>query len=57
MLTAREWTGGPDWVDALVAPLAVHGSLVIVRNGTPGDRERRVRQERATIVVSWCSTW
>ncbi len=51
VLTGRDWTGGADWVDTLLAPLAVHGSIVIVRNGTPGDRERRVRQERATNVV------
>ncbi len=48
MLTGRDWTGAADWVDTLLAPLAVHGSIVIVRNAAAGDVDRRVQQERAT---------
>ena len=49
VLSTVEWRGTADWIDAVLAPLAVGGSLVLVRNA-PDDAtvERRVQQERAT---------
>ena len=49
LLTTRDWDGPQSWLDLLLAPLAVGGSLVYVRNA--GDEqvvERRVAQERVT---------
>ena len=51
LLTSRNWTGGPDWVDTLLAPLAVIGSIVIVRNAAAADIDRRAQQERVTNVL------
>lgn len=49
LLATGDWSGASDWVDALLAPLAVAGSLVLVRNA-PDDAtiERRAQQERTT---------
>ncbi|HEU5267352.1 MAG TPA: TIGR03089 family protein [Jatrophihabitans sp.] len=49
LLTTRAAFGPPDWVDVLFAPLAVQGSVVIVRN-CPDESvlERRAAQERVT---------
>ena len=49
LLTTATWTSASDWIDAVLVPLAVGGSLVIVRNA-PDEAtvERRVQQERAT---------
>jgi uncharacterized protein (TIGR03089 family) len=53
VLSTRDWTGYADWIDALLAPLAVGGSVVYVRNGTdPEVLERRAKQERVTAVLS-----
>ncbi|PZS28185.1 MAG: TIGR03089 family protein [Pseudonocardiales bacterium] len=53
VLSTRDWTGYPDWIDALLAPLAVGGSVVYVRNCTdPAVLERRATQERVTAVLS-----
>lgn len=49
LITGRDWQGPRDWVDLLLAPLAVRGSIVFVRHGS--DLERRRVQERATVVV------
>ena len=49
LITGREWHGPRDWVDLLVAPLVVGGSIVLVRNGS--ELERRRIQERATVLV------
>jgi uncharacterized protein (TIGR03089 family) len=49
LLSTREWDGPADWVDTLLAPLAVGGSVVYVRNcADPAVLERRAGQERAT---------
>ena len=48
LLTTHDWTGPADWTDAVLAPLAVGGSLVIVRHADDATVERRVQQERAT---------
>jgi uncharacterized protein (TIGR03089 family) len=52
LLTAREWHGPDDWTDALLAPLAVGGSVVIVRGATAELITRRTEQERATSVLN-----
>lgn len=49
IVTGRPWHGPRDWVDTLLAPLAVAGSVVFVRNG--GDLAHRQAQERATNIV------
>lgn len=48
LLSTRDWNRATDWVDAVLAPLAVGGSLVIVRNADDETVARRVQQERAT---------
>ena len=53
MLTARDWRSPADWVDTLLAPLAVGGSVVYVRNCT--DQvvlDRRAAQERADVILT-----
>lgn len=49
VLATAAWSGASDWVDALLAPLTVAGSLVIVRNA-PDEAtvDRRAQQERTT---------
>ena len=49
VLSTRSWTGAADWIDTLLAPLAVGGSVVYVRNcGDDETLERRAAQERVT---------
>jgi uncharacterized protein (TIGR03089 family) len=49
VLTTRTWTSAADWIDTLLAPVAVGGSLVIVANCSDSEvLERRMEQERAT---------
>src|SRR5581483_8585993 len=51
-LTTRGWDGAQDWVDTLLAPIAVGGSVVIVRNAPDEPLvERRMAQERATVRI------
>jgi uncharacterized protein (TIGR03089 family) len=52
VVTAREWRGPSDWLDTLLAPLAVGGSVVYVRNA-PDDAllARRADQERAQLIA------
>jgi uncharacterized protein (TIGR03089 family) len=51
-LTTRDWHGHNDWVDTVLAPLAVGGSIVIVGNCTDEDVvTRRMAQERADIRI------
>lgn len=49
LLTTRGWSGPDDWIETVLAPVAVRGSLVIVVNA-PDDAvvTRRAEQERAT---------
>jgi uncharacterized protein (TIGR03089 family) len=50
VLTTRAWRSVEDWIETLLAPIAVGGSLVIVANGTDEDVvARRMAQERATV--------
>ncbi|MCW2494294.1 TIGR03089 family protein [Jatrophihabitans sp.] len=48
MLTDRTWTGPSDWLDTLIVPLVLGGSVVYVANA-PSESvlERRADQERA----------
>jgi uncharacterized protein (TIGR03089 family) len=48
---ARILTTRDDWLDALLVPLAVGGSLVIVRNAGADVVARRAEQERVSRVV------
>lgn len=50
LLTTRSWTSPQEWIDTVLAPVAVGGSLVIVANCPDEDViARRMHQERATI--------
>jgi uncharacterized protein (TIGR03089 family) len=51
LLSVRTWSTTADWLDALVAPLSVGGSVVLVANADPDRIERHVSQERATAVL------
>jgi uncharacterized protein (TIGR03089 family) len=49
-LTTRTWASADDWVDTVLAPIAVGGSVVIVANCADEDvLARRMSQERATV--------
>lgn len=49
--TAAAATSEPAWRQLLLAPLAVGGSVVLVRNSpTPEVRDRRAAQERVDVV-------
>jgi uncharacterized protein (TIGR03089 family) len=52
LLTTRGWSGPDDWIETVLAPLAVGGSLVIVTNASDAVVERRAAQERATRTLS-----
>jgi uncharacterized protein (TIGR03089 family) len=53
LLTTRPWATPEDWIDAVLAPAAVRGSLVIVANCTDEDLlAKRMGQERATVRLS-----
>ncbi len=50
VLTTRPWVSPDDWIDAVLAPVAAGGSLVIVANCSDEDvLARRMSQERATV--------
>ncbi len=51
VLATRSWTNANDWVDTLLAPLAMGGSIVLVANADPARTERRAAQERAGVVI------
>jgi uncharacterized protein (TIGR03089 family) len=48
VLVTRSWLGPADWIDTLLAPLAVDGSVVYVRNCDAATLDRRAEQERVT---------
>lgn len=43
------WSGEPDWVTALLAPLVVGGSTVLVRNADPAGLAAKAISERVTV--------
>jgi uncharacterized protein (TIGR03089 family) len=50
VLTTRTWASVDDWIDTLLAPIAVGGSVVFVANcADDAVLERRMSQERATV--------
>jgi len=49
LLWSRPWQQPADWIAALLAPLAVGGSTVLVSNPDPGVAERRLVAERITV--------
>lgn len=51
LLWARPWADVNELLDALVAPLAVGGSVVLVRNCDPDAVARKVESERTTVLV------
>jgi uncharacterized protein (TIGR03089 family) len=48
LLWTSAWAGPQDWVAALLAPLAVGGSVVLVRNADAAQTERHAVSEGAT---------
>jgi uncharacterized protein (TIGR03089 family) len=50
LLTTRPWLAATDWLDALVLPLVLGGSVVIVANADAASVERRAQQERAVVI-------
>jgi uncharacterized protein (TIGR03089 family) len=49
VLSTRDWAGPGDWIDTVVAPLVLGGSIVLVRNcADPAVLGRRADQERVT---------
>jgi uncharacterized protein (TIGR03089 family) len=53
VLTTRPWTSPDDWIDAVFAPVAVRGSVVVVANCTDADLlAKRMSQELATVRLS-----
>jgi hypothetical protein len=48
LLSTHAWYGVVDWVDDVLAPLAVGGSVVFVVNATDDVLARRAEQERVT---------
>jgi uncharacterized protein (TIGR03089 family) len=50
LLWTAPWSTPADWVAALLAPLAVGGSVVLVRNPDPARTAARARSERASVV-------
>jgi len=43
------WSGEPDWVSTVLAPISVGGSTVLVRNADPATLEAKAAAERATV--------
>ncbi|MFN2518013.1 MAG: TIGR03089 family protein [Jatrophihabitantaceae bacterium] len=53
VLSTRDWNSEADWLDTLLAPLALGGSVVYLRNCFDSAvLERRVAQERVTALVT-----
>lgn len=48
LLSTHVWSGADDWIDDVLAPLAVGGSVVFVVNASDDVLARRVDQERVT---------
>lgn len=51
LLTTADWTGTDSWIDALFVPLAIGGSVVLVRNASEETLTRRAEQERVDLVL------
>jgi uncharacterized protein (TIGR03089 family) len=51
LLSTRDWSGPSDWLDLLVLPVVIAGSVVYVHNAADDVIERRMQQERATLRI------
>jgi uncharacterized protein (TIGR03089 family) len=52
VLTTRSWTSPDDWIETVLAPIAVGGSVVLVAHCTDETvLERRMGQERAVTRI------
>lgn len=51
LLSAQPWRGRASWIDAVVAPLCVGASIVLVASDDPDRIARHAEQERATAVL------
>lgn len=49
LLWTAPWTGPADWIAAVLAPLVVGGSVVLVRNPDPAKAASRAEAERVTV--------
>jgi uncharacterized protein (TIGR03089 family) len=49
LLWTAPWSTHQDWIAALLAPLAVGGSVVLVRNPDPGSAASRAEAEKVTV--------
>jgi hypothetical protein len=49
LLWTAPWTVPQDWVASLLAPLAVGGSVVLVRNPDPAKATARAGAEHVTV--------
>ncbi|MDQ1744961.1 MAG: hypothetical protein QOE23_3300 [Pseudonocardiales bacterium] len=49
LLWTAPWSTHQDWIAALLAPLAVGGSVVLVRNPDPGPAASRAEAEKVTV--------
>lgn len=49
LLWSSPWSGPQDWITSLLAPLAVGGSVVLVRNPDPAKAAARAAAERVTV--------
>lgn len=50
-ITTRDWHTAADWIDTVLAPIAVGGSVVFVRNASDDVVARRSSQERAAVRI------
>lgn len=50
LLSTADWADADAWIDALFVPLAIGGSVVLVRNAGAETVGRRAEQERADLV-------
>jgi uncharacterized protein (TIGR03089 family) len=51
VLSTRDWSGPADWLDTLLVPLVLGGSVVYVHGASDEVVERRMSQERASVRV------
>ncbi|HST48090.1 TIGR03089 family protein [Jatrophihabitans sp.] len=49
LLWSAPWAGPRDWIAALLAPLAVGGSVVLVRNPDPASAAARATAEKVSV--------
>jgi hypothetical protein len=50
-MSERVWSDSDDWIDTLLAPLAVGGSIVLVANADAAKRATRTQQEQVTVII------